>query len=72
MQRALTRLLRELDADRLGGEIYAFVEEAYPICRSLTGDGVRQTLEMLQPTIPLDIREVASGTAVFDWTVPDE
>jgi aminopeptidase-like protein len=49
-----------------------FIREAYPICRSITGDGVRRTLEMIQERIPLEIREVPTGTPVFDWTVPRE
>lgn len=55
-----------------GQEIYAFAEEAFPICRSITGDGVRQTLAMLKRWIPLEIHEVPTGTPVFDWTVPRE
>jgi aminopeptidase-like protein len=48
------------------------IREAYPICRSITGDGVRRTLAMIQERIPLEIREVPTGTPVFDWTVPRE
>jgi aminopeptidase-like protein len=48
------------------------IAEAYPICRSITGDGVRRTLRMIQERIPLEIREVPTGTPVFDWTVPKE
>jgi aminopeptidase-like protein len=46
--------------------------ELYPICRSITGDGFRQTLARLKKEIPLDVREVPTGTKVFDWTVPRE
>lgn len=46
--------------------------ELYPICRSITGDGVRETLARIAREIPLDVEEVPSGTPVFDWTVPKE
>ena len=46
--------------------------ELYPICRSITGDGLRETLRLLQREIPLEMREVPTGTPVFDWTVPKE
>jgi aminopeptidase-like protein len=55
-----------------GEEMYALVAELYPICRSITGNGVRTTLEILKRTAPLDVHEVPSGTPVFDWTVPRE
>jgi aminopeptidase-like protein len=49
-----------------------FMEELYPFCRSITGDGVRQTLEAIAQHVPLTVVEVPSGTQVFDWTVPPE
>lgn len=55
-----------------GQEMYDLMAELYPICRSITGNGVRQSLAILQQHIPLQIEEVPSGTAVFDWTVPKE
>ena len=55
-----------------GEEIQALISELYPVCRSITGDGVRWTLRRLAEEIPLEIHEVPSGTAVLDWTVPDE
>ena len=50
----------------------ALVEELFPICRSITGNGVRQTLAILQRYIPLEVNEVPSGTPVLDWTVLPE
>jgi aminopeptidase-like protein len=52
--------------------MYAMAEELFPICRSITGDGVRDTLRVLGRRIPLDVHEVPSGAEVLDWTVPDE
>jgi aminopeptidase-like protein len=56
----------------IGRKMYALAADLYPICRSITGDGVRQTLKHLQQVIPLQIFEVPSGTEVFDWEVPRE
>lgn len=56
----------------LGGELYRLVTDLYPICRSITGDGVRATLNRLTMEIPLEVHEVASGTQVLDWVVPPE
>ena len=50
----------------------ALIEELFPICRSITGNGVRQTLEILRHFISLQVNEVQLGTAVLDWTVPPE
>jgi aminopeptidase-like protein len=64
--------------EREGGEraiaeaMKALLAELYPICRSITGEGVRQTLRILQRYIPLMVHEVPSGTPAFDWTVPKE
>ena len=48
------------------------VKSLYPICRSITGDGVRETLKQVAAQIPLEVHEVPSGTEVLDWTVPRE
>ena len=56
----------------LGREMYALVEELYPICRSITGEGVRQTLGILSRHVPITVHEVPTGTNVLDWNVPKE
>jgi aminopeptidase-like protein len=56
----------------VGEELFELVAELYPICRSITGDGVRRTLEIVGREIDLEVHEVPSGTEVFDWTVPRE
>jgi aminopeptidase-like protein len=56
----------------LGQRIYDLICELYPICRSITGDGVRRSLEILKTRIPLETCEVPTGTPVFDWVVPRE
>jgi aminopeptidase-like protein len=68
-------LLSESDLQVLedtGRELHAFAAELFPICRSITGDGLRKTLAMIQQRIPLQLSEVPTGTQVFDWTVPKE
>jgi aminopeptidase-like protein len=58
--------------DDVGTEILALAARIFPICRSITGDGVRQTLREVAAHIDLDIHEVATGTPVLDWTIPRE
>jgi aminopeptidase-like protein len=68
-------LLKEFDQRNLaeaGHDLHRFAAELYPICRSITGDGIRQTLSLIRNRIPLQIAEVPTGTPVFDWTVPKE
>lgn len=57
---------------KYNNNIYDLVEKLYPICRSITGDGVRETLSVINNNIPIQIYEVPTGTKVFDWTIPDE
>src|SRR5579885_191365 len=59
-------------APDIGDEIFALAAEIFPICRSITGDGVRRTLACLSRHIGLKTHEVPSGTRVFDWTIPRE
>ncbi len=65
-------LMLGLDPDEAGAEMFRFMEELFPICRSITGDGIRETLQRIGERIPLEIHEVPTGTVVFDWTVPKE
>ncbi|MDV3351133.1 DUF4910 domain-containing protein [Leptothoe sp. LEGE 181152] len=60
------------DIHRLGLDMYSLISDLYPICRSITGNGVRKSLNIIQQHIPLEIHEVPTGTPVFDWTVPKE
>ncbi|KLU65063.1 hypothetical protein DEAC_c30300 [Desulfosporosinus acididurans] len=60
------------DTTMTGEAMYRLAEELFPICRSITGEGVRQTLKIIQEHIPLKIKEVPSGSSAFDWTVPNE
>jgi len=55
-----------------GEAMYALAKELYPICRSITGAGLRETLRRIQRLVSLELHEVASGTRVLDWTVPKE
>jgi len=68
----LLKALEQTDPMEIGRELHRFAAELYPICRSITGDGFRQTLALIQHRIPLQIIEVPTGTSVFDWTVPKE
>ncbi len=58
--------------DRLGAEMHALIARLYPICRSITGQGLRETLRILGEVVPLQMVEIPSGTQVLDWTVPPE
>jgi len=60
------------EKDDIGQEMRDFIGQMYPICRSITGNGLRETLSLIGRHIPLEIHEVPTGTTVFDWTVPKE
>jgi len=61
-----------LTPKNIGLEMHRFMGELYPICRSITGYGVRETLRIISQRIPIEIHNVPTGTQVFDWTVPKE
>lgn len=60
------------EAGAAGEEIYELLAELYPICRSISGDGVRRSFELVQEHLPLEVTEVPTGTQAFDWVVPRE
>ena len=58
---------------KIGSEIHEFARELWPINRSITGEGVRETLKKILHHLPtLDIKSVPSGSKVFDWEIPKE
>lgn len=69
---SLAALAAAADRTALGRELYERVADIFPICRSITGDGVRGTLARLAKDVPVMVHEVPSGTRVLDWTVPRE
>lgn len=56
----------------IGKEMHDLMAELYPICRSITGDGIRESLKIIRKHIPVKLNEIPSGTKVFDWIVPRE
>ena len=56
----------------IGTEMHDIIVKLYPICRSITGNGVRKTLDIISEQIPLEKYEITTGTEVFDWTIPKE
>ena len=58
---------------KIGQRMYDLAERMFPICRSITGNGLRKSLEIIREELPeIKITEVPTGTQVFDWTVPKE
>jgi aminopeptidase-like protein len=69
---SLRKSVDSSDPELFGRELHAFAAELYPICRSITGDGIRRTLDLIAERIPLQKFDVPTGTQVFDWTIPKE
>jgi aminopeptidase-like protein len=72
MSMDMIEVYENINQMKFGKEMYQLIEKLYPICRSITGNGVRETLEIIKEIIPMKIFEVPSGTQVFDWTIPNE
>lgn len=67
-----TALLEGVDIDAQVASMLGLMHEAFPLCRSITGDGVRDTLAIVARSIPIVVHEVPSGSAALDWVVPRE
>lgn len=65
-------LVQRLFREGVGQDLWDFAGRLYPICRSITGNGVRETLAHISALAPLDIHEVPSGAPAFDWTIAPE
>jgi aminopeptidase-like protein len=61
-----------IENEAIGEDIYALAAEIFPICRSITGDGVLRTIELLSRYIPIQRHQLPTGTPVLDWEVPKE
>lgn len=68
----ITALDDSWDVAAVGHEMHDLIRELYPLCRSITGNGLRESLRILQRHIPVSLQEVPSGTPAFDWLVPNE
>lgn len=60
------------NTNQLGSAMMKLIADLYPVCRSITGDGVRETLRYIEGIVPLEITEIPTGTKIFDWEVPKE
>ena len=56
-------------SEEIKEEMFSLMQELFPICRSITGNGVRKTLERIKKDIPLSKFEIPTGTQVFDWAI---
>ncbi|NLT68303.1 MAG: DUF4910 domain-containing protein [Acidobacteria bacterium] len=68
----MRKLLNEWDREADGNTLYSIVRDLFPLCRSITGDGLRESFSYLGKYVDITLHEVPSGTRVFDWTVPRE
>lgn len=68
----ISELRNLINIESVAQEMSELMQRLYPICRSITGNGVRDTLKLIKEHIPLTVHEVPTGTKVFDWNVPRE
>src|SRR3990172_8955248 len=72
MQDVIDAGLKGPDFAVAGERMYTLAKDLYPICRSITGDGVRASLDVMRRHVGILAHEVPTGTQVFDWTIPKE
>src|SRR3981189_3213611 len=72
MSKTIRTSLESWDLKNEGAEVHEIASALFPFCRSITGDGLRNSLRTLQKYVPLWLHEVPTGTQVFDWTIPKE
>ncbi len=65
-------MLNKIDIQITGDEMISQIADLFPICRSITGNGLRETLSKISSIIPLEIHEIPTGTKVLDWEIPRE
>ena len=68
----IASLRNNLDRAALGAELHDRIRRLYPICRSITGNGVRETLRILNEEIDVHVQEIPTGARAFDWVIPKE
>jgi aminopeptidase-like protein len=64
--------MNDFQINNVGNEMFGLIKKLFPICRSITGNGVRESLAIIKKIIPLEIFEIPTGTQVFDWKIPKE
>lgn len=69
---SIQNMVKYKQTKSIGNEMYELIEELYPICSSITGEGARKTLQVIKNILPIKINEVPTGTKVFDWVIPKE
>jgi aminopeptidase-like protein len=69
---ALTISKKQKTTGTIGKQMHRLITELFPICRSITGEGVSQTLNIIKRDIPLSIHKIPTKTKVFDWEIPKE
>ena len=65
-------MIENIQNNDKGNNMYGIIKKLFPICRSITGNGTRQSLEIISKEFPIETYEIPTGTQVFDWTIPKE